>query len=89
MKTLTKIEMTNDSDVQGQYTAEITCDNEQSMDSLIEFIESNSSVESLGCGGDDFDGRVFETFSTTWAMNKKEFMSDLRSLVKEWKKINK
>ena len=37
---------------------------------------------------DALTSEVYETFSTTWAMSKKEFMSDLRSLVKEWKKIN-
>ena len=87
MKTLTKIEMANDLDVQGQYTAYVTCANDEALDSLTQFIEGKSSIESLGCGGEE-NGRVYETFSTTWAMNKKEFMSDLRSLVKEWKKIN-
>ena len=88
MKTVTKIEYSNDSETKGQYSAYVTCANDESLDSLTQFIESKSSIESLGCGGEE-DGRVYETFSTTWAMNKKEFMSDLRSLVKEWKQLNK
>ena len=88
MKTLTKIEYSNDSETKGQYSAYVTCANDEALDSLTQFIESKSSIESLGCGGEE-DGRVYETFSTTWAMNKKEFMSDLRSLVKEWKQLNK
>tara|TARA_R110000737_G_scaffold34160_1_gene52526 strand:- start:215 stop:481 length:267 start_codon:yes stop_codon:yes gene_type:complete len=88
MKTVTKIEYSNDSETKGQYSAYVTCANDEALDSLTQFIESKSSIESLGCGGEE-DGRVYETFSTTWAMNKKEFMSDLRSLVKEWKNSNK
>tara|TARA_R110002050_G_scaffold68958_1_gene149371 strand:+ start:405 stop:671 length:267 start_codon:yes stop_codon:yes gene_type:complete len=88
MKTVTKIEYSNDSETKGQYSAYVTCANDEALDSLTQFIESKSSIESLGCGGEE-DGRVYETFSTTWAMNKKEFMSDLRSLVKEWKQLNK
>lgn len=88
MKTLTKIEMTNDSDVQGQYTAYVTCANDEALDSLTKFIESNTSIESLGCGGEEGD-KVYDTFSSEWSMNKKEFMSDLRATIKEWKKINK
>ena len=85
MKTLTKIEYSNDQETEGQYTAYITCMNEEAMDSLTEFIESKTSIESLGCGGDDHDGRMFQTFSSEWSMNKKEFMQELRVTIKEWK----
>tara|TARA_R110000737_G_scaffold345492_1_gene374090 strand:- start:142 stop:414 length:273 start_codon:yes stop_codon:yes gene_type:complete len=90
MKTLTKIEYSNEeSSADGQYTAYITCANDESMASLTQFIESKANIESLGCGETEEDGRVCETFSTEWSMNKKEFMSDLRSLVKDWKALNK
>ena len=87
MKTLTKIEYSNDSETKGQYSAYVTCANDEALESLTQFIESKTSIESLGCGGEE-DGKVYETFSSEWAMSKKEFMSDLRATIKEWKKIN-
>ena len=89
MKTLTKIEYSNDQEVEGQYTAYVTCANDEAMYSLTEFIESKTSIESLGCGGDDNNGRIYETFSSEWSMNKKEFMQELRYTIKEWKTLNK
>ena len=88
MKTLTKIEYSNDEQVDGQYTAYVTCANDEAMYSLTQFIESKTSIESLGCGGEE-EGRIYETFSTTWAMNKKEFLQELRATIKEWKQLNK
>ena len=90
MKTLTKIEYSNEEfSAEGQHTAYITCANDEALESLTQFIESKTSIESLGCGGDDHDGRVFETFSSEWAMNKKEFMQELRATVKNWKALKK
>tara|TARA_R110002049_G_scaffold134716_1_gene294239 strand:- start:442 stop:708 length:267 start_codon:yes stop_codon:yes gene_type:complete len=88
MKTVTKIEYSNDTETKGQYTAYVTCANDEAMYSLTQFIESKTSIESLGCGGEE-EGRIYETFSTTWAMNKKEFLQELRATIKEWKQLNK
>ena len=85
MKTLTKIEYSNEEfSADGQHTAYITCANDEALNSLTQFIESKTNIESLRCGGED-DGRVYETFSSEWSMNKKEFMQELRSTIKEWK----
>ena len=88
MKTLTKIEYSNDTETKGQHTAYVTCANDEAMYSLTQFIESKTSIESLGCGGEE-EGRIYETFSTTWAMNKKEFLQELRATIKEWKNLNR
>ena len=88
MKTLTKIEYSNDNETKGQYTAYVTCANDEALDSLTQFIESNTNIESLGCGGEE-DGKVYDTFSSEWSMSKKEFMSDLRATIKKWKNLNR
>tara|TARA_R110000737_G_scaffold242480_1_gene253756 strand:- start:70 stop:342 length:273 start_codon:yes stop_codon:yes gene_type:complete len=90
MKTLTKVEYSNEKfSRDGQYTAYVTCANDESLNSLTEFIENKTNIESLRCGGDDNDGRVYDTFSSEWHMNKAEFMQELRSTVKEWKSLKK
>jgi hypothetical protein len=88
MKTLTKIEYSNDEQVDGQYTAYVTCANYEALESLTKYIEIRTNIDCLGCGGEE-DGRVYDTFSSEWAMNKKEFMYDLRFFIKEWKQLNK
>ena len=86
MKTLTKIEYSHEAfSRNGQYTAYVTCANNESGYSLTEFIEHKTNIESLGCGGEEADGRVYETFSSEWHMNKAEFMQELRAVIKEWK----
>ena len=90
MKTLTKLEYSHEAfSTNGQYTAYITCANDESLNSLSEFIENKTNIESLRCGGSDHDGRVYETFSSEWHMNKAEFMQELRATVKNWKALKK
>ena len=90
MKTLTKIEYSNEScSADGQHTAYVTVANEESYGSLVTFIESKTNITSLACGDAEEDGRICETFSSEWSMNKKEFLQELRATIKEWKILNK
>ena len=88
MKTVTKIEYSNDTETKGQYTAYVTCANDEALDSLTQYIESNTNIEALGCGGEE-GGKVYDTFSSEWSMSKKEFMSDLRATIKKWKNLKR
>ena len=90
MKTLTKLEYSNESSsADGQYTAYITVQNEEAYASLVDFIEDKTNITSLRCGDTEEDGRICETFSSEWHMNKAEFLQELRAVVKNWKALKK
>lgn len=85
MKIRTKVEFESNSSYDN-FTCLVTFSDIESRDSLTEFLVERD-YEPEYCSGDE----EFESFTSDKGMwdNKAEFMKEIRSDIKEWKKIHR